>query len=196
MFEWVAFLGGLVTLIGALNAIRRWKPFKWWFTLGYWFNAQTWGARSEIFGSMRGPSCWPRVLPAPVCRAVATFLLAKVESPPEEETEAHLEHQMREGWKVIESWERIAARHERRGWNRHPHGCYNATNRRWCALPGCNEEARGRMVGHDASYYCSEHEEPVLALHQAKARGRHEIPLAVDEHGDFTVGTPATAPPA
>lgn len=196
MFGWTAFFADLVVIGGVLWAIRHWKPFKWWFTLGYWFNAQAWGARSEIFGARRGPSCWNRVLPAPVCRAFATFLLAKVESPPEEEIEAHLEHQMSEGWKVIESWERIATRHERRGWSHHPHGCYDPTCLRWCALPGCDEEAPGRVIGDGASYFCSEHEEAVVALHQARVRGRHEIPLAVDEHGDFTVGTPGTAPSA
>lgn len=196
MFRWAAFLADLVVVLGALYAIRRWKPFKWWFTLGYWFNAQAWGARSDIFAASRGPSCWTRVLPAPLCRAFATFLLAKVESPPEGEIKAHLEHQMSEAYKVIESWERIAARHERRGWNHHPHGCYNPTNLRWCALPGCGEEATGRVVGDVADYFCSEHGEAVLALHQAKALARQEFALAVDEHGDFTVEHSTTASPA
>ena len=112
MFGWTAFFADIVVFLGVVWAIRTWKPFKWWFTLGYWFNAQAWGARRDIFGARRFPSCWTRVLPAPVCRAFATFFLAKVEPPSEEDVKAHLDHQMSEAYKVIESWERIAVRHK------------------------------------------------------------------------------------
>ena len=138
MFKWAAFAADAVVVLGALYAIRRWKPFRWWFTLGYWFNAQAWGARDHVFGAWRGPSCWTRVLPASVCRVFAIFLLAKVEPPPEEDgIEVSLDHQMSEAYKVIESWKRISARHERRGWNHHPHGCYDPTCLRWCCQPNC-----------------------------------------------------------
>ena len=53
MFEWTAFLADLVVIGGVVYAIRRWKPFKWWLTLGYWFNAQTWGARDHTISLSR-----------------------------------------------------------------------------------------------------------------------------------------------
>ena len=158
MFKWAAFAADAVVVLGALYAIRRWKPFKWWFTLGYWFNAQAWGARDHVFGAWRGPSCWTRVLPASVCRAFAIFLLAKVEAPPEEDgIEVSLDHQMSEAYKVIESWNRISARHERRGWNHHPHGCYDPTCLRWCCQPNCEEISTSWVLSDRARYYCAEH---------------------------------------
>lgn len=192
MFRWAAFLADAVVVFGALYAIYRWKPFGWWFKLGYWLNAQAWGARADVFGSKRGPSCWTRILPAPVCRAVAAGLLSKVEAPPGGAVEALLEHQIGEASNVIGSWERIAVRHERRGWNRHPHGCYDPTNRRWCALPGCNDTATGRVIGADTDYFCSEHREEVASLNRVKARrSRQELALTVDGCGEFTVvGSP------
>ena len=84
MFEWAAFLADAVVVLGAIYAIRRWRPFKWWLTVGYWFNAQTWGGGDDTLPFVE-PSCWGRVLPAPVCRVLASFFLLKVESPPESE---------------------------------------------------------------------------------------------------------------
>ena len=158
MFEWAAFLADVVVIGGVVYAIRRWKPFKWWLTLGYWFNAQAWGARNDTTPSVSEPSCWTRVLPAPVCRVIASFFLMKVEPPPESEgVKAHIDHQIGEAYKVIESWQRITARHQRRAWSRHPHGCHNPTNRRWCCHPNCEEIATGWIKGDRARYYCSEH---------------------------------------
>ena len=102
------------------------------------------------------PSCWGRVLPAPMCRVLASFFLLKVESPPESEgIEDHLDHREREWFKVLESWKRITARHQRRG--HHPRYCRNPTNRRWCSQPHCQEIATGRVISDCARYYCSEH---------------------------------------
>ena len=157
MFEWTTFLADLVVIGGVVYAIRRWRPFKWWLTLGYWFNAQAWGARDNTLPYVE-PSCWGRALPAPVCRVLASFFLLKVESPPESEgVKAQLDHQMGEVWDVIESWKRITARHERR--SRHPRYCYNPTNRRWCCHPNCDQVATGRVIRNftRTSYYCSEH---------------------------------------
>lgn len=68
MFQFVmTFLGGLAAILVA-DAIRRWRPFKWWLALGYWFNAQAWGGRDDNLMWVQ-PSCWSRVLPAPLCRA-------------------------------------------------------------------------------------------------------------------------------
>lgn len=74
MFKWAAFAADAVVVLGAIYAIRRWKPFKWWLTLGYWFNAQTWGARDHPISFVQ-PSCWSRVLPEPVCQSSGFVLL-------------------------------------------------------------------------------------------------------------------------
>ena len=83
----MTFLGGLAAILVA-DAIRRWWPFKWWLALGYWFNAQAWGGRDDTLIWVQ-PSCWSRVLPAPVCRLLASFFLLKVEAPPESEEKDH-----------------------------------------------------------------------------------------------------------
>ena len=169
MFEWTAFLADLVVIGGVVYAIRRWRPFKWWLTLGYWFNAQAWGARNDAIPFV-DPSCWGRVLPAPLCRLLASFFLMKVEPPSESEgTEAQLDHREREWFRVLESWKRITVRHQRRA--RHPRFCRNPTNLRWCALPGCNEEATGRTIGKQVLYWCSEHREDVSDLEMDGQRG-------------------------
>ena len=160
MFEWTAFVADLVVIGGVVYAIRRWKPFKWWLAFGYWFNAQAWGARDDTLPFVE-PSCWGRVLPAPVCRAFATALLAKVEAPPEADEREHLDHQMTEWFRVLESWKRITARHERRA--HHPRGCRNPTNIRWCSQPNCQEVAAGRIISDRARYYCSGHREIATA---------------------------------
>ena len=172
MFEWAAFLADLVVIGGVVYAIRRWKPFKWWLTLGYWFNAQEWGARNDtLWPGLR--SCWTRVLPRPVCRVLASFFLLKVESPPElEGAKAQLDHQMSEAEKVTKSWERITARHKRRGWNHHPHGCYDPTNLRWCSQPNCEEIGLGwvKRADEPLRYYCEEHH-PVPMLSKKEHDG-------------------------
>ena len=97
------------------------------------------------------PSCWGRVLPAPLCRLLASFFLMKVEPPPEAEgIEAQLDHRERQWFKAWESWKRITVRHQRRA--RHPRYCRNPTNRRWCALPDCTKEATGRTIGGTGSF--------------------------------------------
>ena len=48
---------------------------------------------------------------------------------------ARNDHDLDEIWKVIESWQGITSRHERR--RRHPHHCHNPTNRQWCTAPNC-----------------------------------------------------------
>ena len=174
MFEWTAFLADLVVIsgvvYGGVYVIRRWKLFKWWMSLGYWLNAQEWGGRNDSIW-FANPSCWNRVLPRRICRGLAWFFLLIVESPPESEEEAHSDHRLHESQKVLDSWNRITARHERRGWNHHPRYCYNPTNLRWCALPGCNEEATGRTIGEDTLYWCSEHREDVSDLEMDGQRG-------------------------
>ena len=157
MFALMTFLGSLAAIIVAVDVMRRWKPFKWWLALGYWFNAQAWGGRDDTIVWVQ-PSCWGRVLPAPVCRVLASFFLLKVEAPPESEEKDHLDHQMNEWFKVLESWKHITARHQRRA--RHPRGCRNPTNLRWCGQPNCGEIATGRMIRNSARayYYCSEHD--------------------------------------
>ena len=103
-------------------------------------------------------SCWTRVLPKPVCRVLASFFLLKVQPPPESEgVKAQLDHKQGEWFKVWESWKRITARHERRGWNHHPHGCYDPTNLRWCIHPNCEEVGTGSVQTDRTRYYCSEH---------------------------------------
>lgn len=154
MFQFVmTFLGGLAAILVA-DAIRRCRPFKWWLALGYWFNAQAWGGRDDTLMWVQ-PSCWGRVLPAPVCRVLASFFLLKVEAPPESEIKDHLDHRMNEWFKVLESWKRITARHQRRAC--HPRGCRNPKNLRWCSQPNCQEIAAGRVISDRARYYCSEH---------------------------------------
>lgn len=153
----MTFLGGLAAIIVA-DAIRRCGPFKWWLTLGYWFNAQAWGGRDDTLIWVQ-PSCWSRVLPAPICRLLASFFLLKVESPTESEgVKAQIDHRYEEWFKVLESWKRITARHQRRA--RHPRGCRNPTNLRWCGQPDCDEIATGRVIRNSlrAHYYCSEHD--------------------------------------
>lgn len=153
MFQLVmTFLGGLAAILVA-DAIRRWRPFKWWLTLGYWFNAQAWGGRDDTLMWVQ-PSCWSRVLPASVCRVLASFFLLK-EAPPESEIKDHLDHRMNEWFKVLESWKRITARHHRR--TRHPRGCRNPKNLRWCSQPNCQEIAAGRVISDSTRYYCSAH---------------------------------------
>ena len=143
MFEWTALVADPVVIGGVLWAIRHWKPFKWWLALGYWFNAQAWGGRDDTLPFVE-PSCWRRVLPAPVCRLLASFFLLKVEAPPESKgIEEHLDHREREWFKVLESWKHITARHQRRA--HHPHHCNYPTNLRWCGQPNCQEIAAGRV---------------------------------------------------
>ena len=57
-----------------------------------------------------------------------------------------------------ESWKRITARHQRRA--RHPRGCRNPTNPRWCGQPNCDEIGTGRVIRNSARayYYCSDHD--------------------------------------
>ena len=58
MIEWImTLLGSLAAIIVAVDVIRRWKPFKWWLPLGYWFNAQAWGTRDDTLPFVE-PSCW------------------------------------------------------------------------------------------------------------------------------------------
>ena len=162
MFQWMmTFLGSLAAIIVA-DVIRRWRPFKrwwpfkWWLALGYWFNAQAWGGGDDTLPFVE-PSCWGRVLPAPVCRVFASFFLLKVEAPPESEgIEEHLNHREREWFKVLESWKRITARHQRRAL--HPRYCSNPTNRRWCSQPNCHDVAAGRVISDRARYYCKAHD--------------------------------------
>ena len=154
----MAFLGGLAAILVA-NVIQRWKPFKkpfkWWLALGYWFKAQAWGGSDDTLPFVE-PSCWGRVLPAPVCRVLASFFLVKVEVPPESDEKDYLDHQMNEWFKVLESWKRITARHQRRA--RHPRGCRNPTNLRWCSQPNCQEVAKCRIISDCARYYCQAHD--------------------------------------
>ena len=157
MLAWVTFLGSLAAIIVAVDVMRRWKPFKWWLALGYWFNAQAWGGRDDTIVWV-DPSCWSRVLPASACQLLASFFLMKVESPPEsEDIKAQIDHRYEEWFTVLESWKRITARHQRRA--RHPHYCYNPTNLRWCSQPNCDEVATGRVIRNSvrAYYYCSAH---------------------------------------
>ena len=79
MFEWTAFVADLVVIGGVIWAIRHWKLFNWWLSLGYWFNAHAWGSRDDTLIFVE-PSCWSRVLPAPVCRSLASFFLLRVQS--------------------------------------------------------------------------------------------------------------------
>ena len=158
MFEWImTLLGSLAAIIVAVDVIRRWKPFKWWLALGYWFNAQARGGRDDTIVWV-DPSCWSRVLPASACQLLASFFLTKVESPPESEgIKAQIDHRYEEWFTVLESWKRITARHQRRA--HHPHYCYNPTNLRWCSQPNCDEVATGRVIRNSvrAYYYCSAH---------------------------------------
>ena len=164
MFEWVAVVADIVFIVGALYGafyvIRRWKLFKWWLAVGYWFNAQAWGARLDTLPTV-SPSCWDRVLPAPLCRLFASFFLLTVTPPSDgqsyEAAKARIDHDMDEIWKVAESWRRITARHERRG--QHPHYCHNPTNRQWCSDSNCSKEVTGRarVIADRAYYYCPEH---------------------------------------
>ena len=159
----MTFLGGLAAILVA-DIIRRCGPFKWWLALGYWFNAQALGGRDDTLIWVQ-PSCWSRMLPAPVCRLLASFFLLKVEAPPESDEKDHLDHQMNEWFRVLESWKRITARHQRRA--RHPRGCRNPTNLRWCSQPNCQEVAARRIISDHARYYCSAHdpwEDPVEQL--------------------------------
>ena len=150
----MTFLGGLAAILVA-DAIRRCGPFKWWLALGYWFNAQAWGGRDDTIVWVQ-PSCWSRVLPAPVCRLLASFFLLKVEAPPESDEKDHLDHQMNQWFRVLESWKRITARHQRRA--RHPRGCHNPTNFRWCSQQNCQEVAARRIISDRARYYCLAHD--------------------------------------
>ena len=161
MFEWVALVAGLVVIGGALSRIiRRWTKFKWWLAVGYWFNAQAWGAREDTIPFVE-PSCWRRVLPATLCRWFASFFLMTVKPPPDgesyEDIKAQLEQKLDEIWKVIERWKRITVRHEHRFW--HPRCCHNPTNRQWCDAPDCDEEVTNgaRVIEDRAYYYCPEH---------------------------------------
>ena len=163
MFEVTAFVADILFVIGALYggwfAIRRWKPPKWWLAVGYWFNAQAWGARVD--GIPVIPSCWRRVLPETLCRWFASFFLITVTPPPDgesyEEARVHIDHQLNEIWKVVESWQRITARHERRFW--HPRCCHNPMNRHRCVVAGCDEEVPPGMrdIGEHVAYYCPDH---------------------------------------
>ena len=122
------------------TVMRRWKPFKWWLTLGYWFHAQAWGGRDDTIIWV-DPSCWSRVLPASACQLLASFFLMKVEIARQNLKASRLRSiiDTRSGSRCWESWKRITARHQRR--TRHPHYCRNPTNLRWCSQPNCDEVA-------------------------------------------------------
>lgn len=162
MFEWVALVAGLVVIGGALvRIIPRCTEFKWWLAVGYWFNAQVWGAREDTVTFVEPPSCWRRVLPAPICRRFASFFLMTVKPPPDgkgyPEALVRENHDMIELRKVIERWKRIGVRHEQRFW--HPLCCRNPTNRQWCDAPDCDEAVTNgaRVIRDRAYYYCPEH---------------------------------------
>ena len=163
----MTFVGGLAAIMVA-DAIRRWKSPKWWLALGYWFNAQAWGGRDDTLPFVE-PSCWSRVLPASACRPLASFFLPKVEAPPESDEKDHLDHQMTEWFKVLESWKRITARHQQRA--RHPRGCRNPTNLRWCSQPNCQEVAKCRIISDRAQPALTARRRPAHSRQDHRARG-------------------------
>lgn len=158
-FQVVALVANLFVIGGALWAIREFRPSKRVIELGYWFNAQEWGARNE---KLSRPSCWTRILPRPVCRMLAEFILSRVEEPPLDQNNPHaeLEHTVGVVEKILRKWHNITDRHIKRGWNRHPSRCSNPLLERYCKNPRCSEIATYRVTSSESpsvEYYCSEH---------------------------------------
>ena len=158
----LAIAADIATVWIAFEALRRYFKPSWLLSLGYWFNAHYWGPRADIwFGS--GHSCWVRILPHHVCQGLASLLLLKVERAAR--TGGSVHEQLTAQKEILDLIEqkrqRITQRHNKRGWNGHPHHCRNPNPPRWCRLASCHRDGTVRVLtsGEPARWFCHEHKD-------------------------------------